>query len=216
MMKVTHLRTLPRAVTYLLLVLVLGACSQTKMVDHWMTSDPPADKPKKVAVIAALSDGLMREAVEIDMAKELSKKGIPAVAGSKLPELGGGIRGKINTEKAAEILKNDGVDGVIVSFYTGGGRSGPYVKSGYYTEYLGTGVGWGWAQPAFVNVYTVRHGEDPVDFQVQVWVETSYFDLDANQTVWRIITETKDIEHTDTAIDIANRAATQMAEAGLK
>jgi len=215
-MTATRFRAIPRALAYLLMLLLAGGCSQTKMIDHWQTSDPPSNKPKKVAVIAALPDGLMRESVEIDMAAELNKKGIAAVAGSKLPELGGGIRGKINTEKATEILKQDGVDGVIVSFYTGGGRSGPYVKSGYYTEYVGTGVGWGWAQPAFVNVYTVRHGEDPVDFQLQVWVETSYFDLDANQVVWRIITETKDIEHTDTAIDIASRAASQMADAGLK
>ena len=216
MMTATLIRTAPRALAFLLVLLAAGGCSQTKMIDHWETSQPPAEKPKKVAVIAALPDGLMRESVEIDMAAALTKKGIPAVAGSKLPELGGGIRGKINTEKATEILKQDGVDGVIVSFYTGGERSGPYVKSGYYTEYVGTGVGWGWAEPAFVNVYTVQHGEDPVDFQLQVWIETSYFDLDANQVVWRIITETKDIEHTDTAIDIANRAATQMAEVGLK
>jgi len=34
--------------------------------------------------------------------------------------------------------------------------------------------------------------------------------------VWRIVTYTKDVEHTDAASDIANQVAKEMSSAGLK
>ena len=205
-----------RAVAGLLLGLGLVACATTKTVDSWHTDQPVTHKPDKVAVIVALPDALMRKAIEIDMANEMVKKGVPAVAASNLPGLGGGIRGKIDTEKVGQILEKDGADGVIVSFYTGGGRSGDYVRSGYYAEYEGTGIGYGWAQPYFVDVYTIQHGEDIDDFTISAYVETTYYDLETEHSVWRIVTETKDIEHADTAVAIAHKAASQMASSGLK
>lgn len=205
-----------RAVACLLMVAMLAGCAQTQTVDSWRNEGATAHKPKKVAVIVAFPDALMRQAAEMDMAEILQKKGIPAVAASTMPGLSGGIRGKIDTEKVGEILKRDGADAVLVSFYSGGGRSGDYVRSGYWARYEGTGVGYGWAEPYFVDVYSVQHGEDPVDFQIQVWIETTYVDLESEVAIWRIVTETKDIEHTDTARNIANRSAAEIAALGLK
>jgi hypothetical protein len=216
MIKMARMQTFLRAMAGISMMLLLSACAQTPLVDHGRTDPPVTHKPEKVAVIVALPDQLMREAVEIDYAEVLRKQGIPAVAASKLPGLAGGIRGEIDTDKVGAILRKDGADGVIVSFYTGGGRSGSYVRSGYYAEYEGTGVAYGWAQPYFVDVYTIQHGEDIQDFTITTYVETTYSDLETEQSVWRIVTETKDVEHTDTAVDIAHKAATQMAEAGLK
>lgn len=208
-------RNIGRAAAGLVLALMLGACAQTSVVDSWVAEGAKIRKPQKVAVIVALPDALMRQAIEIDVAEIIRKGGTPAVAGSNLPGLGGGIRGKIDTEKVGRILERNGVDGVIVSFYAGGARSGQYVRSGYWTEYEGTGMGWGWAEPYFVDVYSVRHGDDPADFQIRTWVETSYYDLETEQSIWRIVTETKDIEHTDTAADIARKAAAKMSATGL-
>ena len=47
-------------------------------------------------------------------------------------------------------------------------------------------------------------------------VETSYYDLETEQSVWRIVTQTRDVEHTDAARDIAGKIAAQMSAAGLK
>lgn len=203
-------------VTGLLIVALAGCSAGTRMVDSWRSDQPAARKPEKVAVIMALPDALMRQAIEIDVAAILQKKGIPAVAGSNLPGLGGGIRGKIDTERATEVLVRDGVDGVIVSFYAGGGREGEYVRDQYYTEYEGTGMGYGWAQPYFVDVYSVHRAEDIQDFTLTTYVETSYYDLESERPIWRIVTRTKDIEHTDAAKNIAGKIATQMSAAGLK
>ena len=204
-----------RVLAILALLFLLSACVPTKLVNSWHTDQPVTNQPDKVAVIAVLPDALMRQAVEVDVAEILRKKGTNAVASSKLPGMAGGIRGQIDRDKAAETLVNDGVDGVIVMFYTGGGRSEDYVHDDYYAEYVGTGMGYGWASPYFVDVYEVTRGEDIHDFTIITYVESSYHDLENEQAVWRIITETKDIEHTDTAAAVAGKIAHEMSSSGL-
>ena len=36
---------------------------------------------------------------------------------------GGGIRGEIDPDVAVELLKSENVDGIVVLFYSGGGKS---------------------------------------------------------------------------------------------
>jgi hypothetical protein len=100
-------------------VVLLSACTQTKIVDSWQTDQAVTKKPEKVAVIVVLPDGLSRKAVEIDIVKIMRAKGTPAVAASNLPGMSGGIRGEIDTDAATEMLKSAGADGVVVLFYSG-------------------------------------------------------------------------------------------------
>ena len=200
------------------LALVLSGCTQTKLVDSWKTDEAVTHKPDKVAVIAVLPDGLMREAVEIDVAEVLRGKGTPAVAGSEIQGMSGGIRGEIDSEVAAEMLRAEDVDGVVVLFYSGGGNSEGYVRSDYWLQYAGTTTGYGWGRPYFTgfsDVYVVRQGPGWADFQTTALVESTYFDLETEQPVWRIVTETKDTEYSDTARDVAGHVASEMRSAGL-
>ena len=198
-----------------ILPLLLSACAQTRVMDNWKTDQPVSSKPDKVAVIAVLPDALMRKAVEIDIAKILVKKGTPAVAGSEIPGMSGGIRGEIDVDVATEILQSANVDGIVVMFYTGGGESEGYVRSDYWAEYVGTGVGYSWARPYFTDVYVINQGAGYSDFRMTAYVESSYYDLETQQPVWRIVTYTKDVEHTDAADDIAHQIASEMRSAGL-
>lgn len=203
----------------LALPVLLSACAQTRVVDNWKTDKPVTNKPDKVAVIAVLPDALMRKAVEIDVAKILVKKGTPAVPSSNVPGMSGGIRGEIDPEVATGLLRKDNVDGVIVMFYSGGGESEGYVRSDYWLEYLGSGVGYSWGRPYFTgmtSVYTVRQGPGYADFKTTAYVESSYYDLETELPVWRIVTFTKDVEHTDAARDIADQVASEMRSAGLR
>jgi hypothetical protein len=187
--------------------------ARTKVVDKWENEEAKIEKPEKIAVIAVLPDALMREAFEIDVAKKLSKKNRIVIAGSKIPGMSGGIRGKINTNAAKESLSAAAVDGVIVMFYQGGGVSGTYERADYWAKYEGTAVGYGgygWGQPYFVNVYSVQKGEGWADFARSALVESSYYDLKTSQPIWRIVTETTDIEHTDAALRIAKKISSQM------
>lgn len=198
--------------------LFLAACAQTKVVDSWQSEVPVTSKPEKVAVIAMLPEALMRKAAEIDAAKILSSKGSPAVASSNIEGFGGGIRGEIDVEVATGLLRKAGVDGVIVMFYSGGGDSEGYVRSDYWMQYLGSGATYSWGRPYFTgmtSVYTVRQGPGWADIQRTAYVESSYYDLDVEKPLWRIVTFTKDLEHTDALRDISNQMASEMRKAGL-
>jgi hypothetical protein len=198
--------------------LILSACAQTSVVDSWKTDKPVTHKPGKVAVIAVLPEALMRKAVEIDVAKILADKGTPAIPSSNIPGMSGGIRGEIDAEVATGMLREAGIDGVVVMFYSGGGQSEGYVRSDYWAEYLGSGMGYSWGRPYFTgmtNVYAIRQGPGWADFKTTAYVESSYYDLETEDPVWRIVTFTKDVEHTDGARDIANKVASQMRSAGL-
>lgn len=204
---------------FVLLALLLASTGEarTKQLDKWVNKDAPKSDPAKVAVIAVLPDGLIREAVEIAIVEVLQKKGKEVVAGSKIPGMFGGIRGKINSEKAAKALIDAGMDGVIVLFYTGGGVSGEYQRSDYWLQYEGTAVGWGgyaFGTPYFTNVYTVQQGPGYSDYQRSAIVESSYYDLKTRQPVWRLVTETKDTEHSDAAKQIAKKIKSQMGSTG--
>jgi hypothetical protein len=197
---------------------LLSACAQTQLVDSWQAEEKITHKPDKVAVVAVLPDALIRESVEIDVAKLLVRKGTPAVASSRLPGMSGGIRGEIDSEAATGLLRQAGVDGVIVIFYAGGADSEGYVRSDYWTEYVGSGVGYGgygWGRPYFVDVYTVNQGPGYADYQRSALIESSYYDMESKQPVWRIVTQTKDVEHADTALDVAGKIASEMRSAGL-
>jgi hypothetical protein len=217
----TH-RNLFRIDRFILLALaaplILTACAQTKVVDSWKTDKPVTHKPDKVAVIAVLPEALLRKAVEIDVARILSDKGTPAVPSTELPGMSGGIRGEIDVEVATGLLRQADVDGIVVMFYSGGGQSEGYVRSDYWLEYLGSGMGYSWGRPYFTgmtNVYTVRQGPGWADFKTTAYVESTYYDLETEDPVWRIVTFTNDVEHTDGARDIANKVASQMRSAGL-
>jgi hypothetical protein len=201
-----------------IITLLLAACAQTSVVDNWKTDKPVNNKPDKVAVIVVLPDGLTRKAVEIDIAKVLLEKGTPAVPASNIPGLSGGIRGEIDPDVAVELLKSQNVDGIVVLFYSGGGKSEGYVRSDYWAEYLGSGMGYSWGRPyftGFTDVYTIRQGPGWADYKTSAYVESSYYDIETEEPVWRIVTETKDTEYADTAVDIAKKIASQMKSAGL-
>jgi hypothetical protein len=203
----------------LAVVLFLTACAQTSVVDNWQTEKPVSNKPDKVAVIAVLPEALMREAVEVDIARILADKGSPAVPSSRLPGFGGGIRGEIDVEVATGLLRQANVDGIVVLFYSGGGASEGYVRSDYWMEYLGSGMTYSWGRPyftGFTDVYTVRQGPGWADFSTTAYVESSYYDMETEEPIWRIVTLTKDTEHTDAARDIARKIASEMRSAGLK
>jgi hypothetical protein len=202
----------------ILIPLFFAGCAQTKIVDSWQTEKAVTNKPDKVAVIAVLPDALMRKAAEIDAARIMASKGTPAIPSSEVPGFGGGIRGEIDAEVATGILRRADVDGVVVMFYSGGGTSEGYVRSDYWLQYLGGGATYSWGRPyftGFTDVYTVRQGPGWADVKTTAYVESSYYDIETETPVWRIVTFTKDVEHTDAVRDIAQQMASEMRKAGL-
>jgi len=194
-----------------------GCASHTKVVDEWRNQHPSADKPEKVAVIAVLPDALLRESVEKDVVAQLQKKGHNAVISGDIKGMRGGIRGAIDPEPAVKALRAAGVDGVIVMFYVGG-VSETYQRADYWAQYEGTAVGfagYNWGAPYFVDVYSIHQGPGFADISENALVESTYYDLDAREPVWRIVTRTKDIRNTDGLREITGKIASEMKAAGL-
>ena len=199
--------------------LLFAACAQTSVVESWRADAQVGKHAVKVAVIAVLPEARLRKAVEIDVAKVLQDKGFNAVPASNVRGMSGGIRGEIDVEVATGLLRQADVDGIVVMFYAGGGTSEGYVRSDYWAEYLGTAVPYVWGRPYFVGstqVYTIRQGPGYADFKTNAYVESSYYDMDTEKPLWRIVTFTKDTEHADAADDIAHQVAREMRAAGLK
>lgn len=212
-------RTCRVTLLFVALSLVLGACAQTRVVDSWQTDKNVGAKPDKIAVIAVLPEALMRKAVEIDVANYLVDKGYKTIPSSNIKGMSGGIRGEIDVEVATGMLRDAEVDGIVVMFYSGGGESEGYVRSDYWLEYLGSGMGYSWGRPYFTgmtSVYTVRQGPGYADFRTTAYVESSYYDMDTEEPIWRFVTFTKDVEHTDGVRDISKEVAAQMRRSGLK
>ena len=198
--------------------LFFAACAQTRVVDEWRTDKAVTNKPDKVAVIAVLPDALTRKVVERDVARILVDRGTPAVPASGIKGMSGGIRGEIDVEVATGLLRDADVDGIVVLFYGGGGLSEGYVRSDYWVEYLGTGATYNWGYPyftGFTDVYTVRQGSGYADVRQTAYVESSFYDMETREPVWRIVTYTKDVEHTDAVRDIGKQVASEMRKAGL-
>jgi hypothetical protein len=198
--------------------LFFAACAQTRVVDEWRADKAVTNKPDKVAVIAVLPDALTRKVVERDVARILVDRGTPAVPASGIKGMSGGIRGEIDVEVATGLLRDADVDGIVVLFYSGGGLSEGYVRSDYWLEYLGTGATYNWGYPyftGFTDVYTVRQGSGYADVRQTAYVESSFYDMETGEPVWRIVTYTKDMEHTDAVRDIGKEVASEMRKAGL-
>jgi hypothetical protein len=66
------------------------------------------------------------------------------------------------------------------------------------------------------EVYTIRQGPGYADFKTNAYVESSYYDMESEKPLWRIVTFTKDTEHADAADDIAHQIVKEMRAAGLK
>lgn len=214
-----HYRTCRLGLLLIAASIFLGACAQTRVVDSWQTDKAVDAKPEKIAVVAVLPEALMRKAVEIDVANAMVDKGFKAIPSSNIRGMSGGIRGEIDVEVATGMLRDAEVDGIVVLFYSGGGESEGYVRSDYWLEYLGSGMGYSWGRPYFTgmtSVYTVRQGPGYADFRTTAYVESSYYDMDTEEPIWRFVTFTKDVEHTDGVRDISKQIISQMRRSGLK
>ena len=198
-----------RAAGALIATLFLAACGTTKVVDDWQapTQAPP---PKKLAVIVMAPEALQRAAAERDVTAELKKAGVNAVASSDIR----GMRGRLDRKKAEAALKPAGVDAVLVSFLVGAQRGEPLERADYWLNYEGTGVYYDWFSTGFTNVYSVQEGPGYADVSVDVYIETTYIDVNTGQPSWHIVTQTKDPQYRDVAGAVTGRVIGQLRKAG--
>lgn len=194
-----------RAIFLSALVLLLGACGTTKVVDTWESDTLAPVEPEKLAVLVAWPDQLQRLVIERDMVAALRDSGANAVESSELA----GMRGALTRENVEVALRNANVDGVLIVFVMGGGTARTMERADYWAQNVGTGVG-GWYSPYFYEVYAVREGPGWEDRQTEMMLETTYVDVRKVERVWSMVTQSTDIEYQDVAARLSDRIVSQM------
>lgn len=196
------------AVPFMALALLTG-CGTTKVMETWTSDEVTPVEPRRLAVLAAWPEDLQRRVIERDIVSGLRDDGINAVAASELP----GMSSRLTRSEAEKALRNANVDAVVLIFVVGGGGGGRYVRSDYWMEYAGTGVGYGWYHPYyadFYDVYVVREGPGYTESTTEIFLETSYVDVRQLSRVWSIVTKSDDIEYQDLAGKLAGKVSSQM------
>ena len=199
----------------LVAVLALAGCTHTQVVNQWQSEVRIEPPPDKVAVLVAVPGDLQRQAYEQVLVDELRGAGVNAVASNQIR----GMRGKLDRDKAEAALKAADVDGVIAVFYTGAGVGEVYERSDYYAQFVGSGFYYDWWRPytgpTYTAVYEVRQGPGAYNVSVDMYVESNYFHIATGEPVWRMVTKTEDVEHSDVAKAVAGEVVAEMRRAGL-
>lgn len=197
----------------LAVLLLLSACKTTTVISEWDAGRDNIDKRERIAVVAMMPESLQRLTVEQEIVRVMRGSGRNALVSSDIP----GLSGRLTRETAEPALKAASVDAIIVVFMTGGGKGERLERADYYAVQVGSGFyggGYGWFQPGFTNVYTIREGAGFYDQQNYLYVETSYFDIVDDRVKWSMITRSKDLDHNDTAKDVSKKIVSKMKSTG--
>ena len=202
-----------RALAIVAVLLLLSACKTTVVVSEWDAGRDNIEKRERIAVFAMMPESLQRLVVEQEIVRVMRKDGRNALISSDIP----GLSGRLTRETADPALKAASVDAIVVVFLTGGGKGERLERADYYTQLVGSGFGaggYGWFQPGFTNVYTVREGAGFYEQQDYIYAETTYFDIIDDTAKWSMITRSKDLDHNDTAKDVARKITSKMRSTG--
>ena len=202
-----------RALAVIAVLLLMSGCKTTKVISEWDAGRDNIDKRERIAVVAMMPESLQRLVIEQEIVRVMRKSGRSALVSSDVP----GLSGRLTREIAEPALRAASVDALIVVFLTSGGKGERLERADYYTQMVGSGFyggGYGYFTPGFTTVYTVREGAGFYDQENFVYVETTYFDLVEDRAKWSMITRSKDLDHNDTAKDVAKKIVSKMKGTG--
>ena len=208
------LRISLRSLAVIAVILLLSACNKsTKVMSEWDAGRDNIDKRERVAVVAMMPEALQRLTIEQEIVRVMRKSGRNALVSSDIP----GLSGRLARETAEPALRAASVDAIVVVFITSGGKGERLERADYYAVQVGSGFyggGYGWFNPVYTNVYTVREGSGFYDQENFVYVETTYFDIIDDRAKWSMITRSKDLEYNDTANSVAKKIVSKMKSTG--
>ncbi len=187
-------------------LLALSACSSTTFTSTWKapgTSVSPVGKT--IAAVFVTRDEGKRRAAEDTMARDLTERGAHGVAGyTILPE---SVRG--NPEQARALLKEAGVNAVVISRVVGKDTQINYTPGTTFPTYYGGfgpywGNGWGTAyDPPSVSTDTI------------ISVETTLYSLPADKLLWASTSRTTNPGNLDALLnEVADATAKEMKKQG--
>lgn len=195
----------------LAVVLLLNACSNTRLLNVWQDSPPPAQPLSHVLVIGVSGQEGVRRSFEDIFAAQLAKQGIIAepiyrlysgAAGTDTGMAGGAVP----EDELKRIIQRTGADGVLVTRLIRTEQRlqvtpGAPMPMGFYGFY---NYAWGYYSPPMVDSYTVAL------LETNVWAARS------GRLLWSGTTETVDPDNSvATATDFAKVVTRALVKARL-
>lgn len=179
------------ALCFFLSLILLPACSSSKLTASWADPEYRRFQIRSVLVMGVSGEDLMRRTFEDEMVAQLRQYGLKAVPSYRI------ITGKELPQKS-ELEKRVGsqdVDGIMVSRLVGTHQE-TVVQPGYTTRFGGyTGPYWGGGPHPWVDPYDGWYGYysgsydlihyPPEVYHYQVYtIETTLYLVDSDKPVW--------------------------------
>lgn len=200
-----------RATFLLLVLLVLQACSSTKLVTRWSEPAAQGEKLSKVLVIGLFKDDLMRRHFEDEFIAALIGKGRQAEASYLyMPDL----RAYKEEEKLESVVKKVGADAVLITRLKDVEDRKTYVPP--RVEYAPTMYGYpgyyGFYMQTMMPIYTPGYTRS----NKVVQLETRVFSVKDRNMVWAGITESFNPSSSGEIIrELADVVVSDMKKSGL-
>ncbi|MBI1781331.1 MAG: hypothetical protein HYR66_08170 [Sphingobacteriales bacterium] len=176
-----------RFVLYSLLMLLLTACSSSRITHSWKAENVNAKKFNKIMVVALIQDNdvMKREKMEEHLIGDLNEKGVSAV--SSLKEYGPKSFEGMKEEEVLNKLQNSGVDAVLTIVLLDKQRERYYVPGRvYYSPYvIYHRRFWRYYNTMYDRIYSPGYYQ----INTRYFWESNLYDLSSKELLYSVQTE---------------------------
>jgi len=187
---------------WLILVMLLGGCTSSRLVYSWMSPDIQPRKFNKIMVVALIkdTDRQLQQQMEMHLVGDLKDKGYEAV--SSIGELGPRAFDKMDEDAVLDKLKSNGVEAVMTVVMLDKSKERYYVPGRViYSPYgLYHNRFYGYYITMYDRIYTPGYYE----VSTRYFWESNLYDLSEKKLLYSVQTESFD----------PSNAATQAHEYG--
>ena len=187
---------------WLILVMLLGGCTSSRLVYSWMSPDIQPRKFNKIMVVALIkdTDRQLQQQMEMHLVGDLKDKGYEAL--SSIGELGPRAFDKMDEDAVLDMLKSNGVEAVMTVVMLDKSKERYYVPGRViYSPYgLYHNRFYGYYITMYDRIYTPGYYE----VSTRYFWESNLYDLSEKKLLYSVQTESFD----------PSNAATQAHEYG--
>jgi hypothetical protein len=192
------------------LVLLLAACSTTKVLNVWKDEAFQGGRFSKTLVVGVIHEPAYRRIFEDQMVQLLKAAGVVAYAGyTVFPD-----PGQIDRGAAIEEIHSLGVDSVVVTRLVDSRNETVYTPGMTYVRedpFYGRRGWYGYYGGSYTVMQTPGH---TTEYSIST-VETNLFDADSEQPVWNALTETSETSVTKAINSYVKAIADPLRASGL-
>lgn len=169
-------------------LLLLAACTSTKLTSSWKTDNGQLQRDKKIMVMALLprQEGQLRSLMEDNLVSELNREGYNAV--SALKQYGPQEFAKIDEKTALGKLRGDNVDQVMMIVLVDKAREKNFVRSGPAYGPYGSYRWWPYYSWWYNRMYEPGYYQTNTKY---TW-ESNLYDLDQRKLIYSAQTQSVD------------------------